>query len=112
MTIQFEGYVEMDGDFYIPVNYNWNQMKVRKRNSLKIERIYYKEIEKAIIYTLKLHNSLPNKELIKVVSKHLGFKSVRNNIKDRFRQIMINMELNRDIVNKNDNIKLSENDNQ
>lgn len=112
MTIQFEGYVEMDGDFYIPVNYNWNQMKVRKRNSPKIERIYYKEIEKAIIYTLKLHNSLPNKELIKVVSKHLGFKSVRNNIKDRFRQIMINMELNRDIVNKNDNIKLSENDNQ
>ena len=83
------------------MNFNWEEMKVRRRESPKIERIHPKEIEKSIIFTLKLQYSSSRDDLIKSASKHLGFKSVRANVKAEF-ETNINNLIYENIIRDND----------
>ena len=87
--------------FFFPMNFNWEEMKVRRRESPKIERIHPKEIEKSIIFTLKLQYSSSRDDLIKSASKHLGFKSVRANVKVEF-ETNINNLIYENIIRDND----------
>lgn len=89
--------------FFFPKNFNFEDMKVRRRDSPKIERIHPKEIEKSIIYTLKLQYSSSKDDLIKSASKHLGFKSLRANVKDEYEKIIFNMKSNK-VINENNGI--------
>ena len=89
--------------FFFPTNFKWEEMKVRRRESPKIERIHPKEIEKSIIFTLKLQYSSSKDDLIKSASKHLGFKSVRANVKAKF-ETNINNLINKNIIRDNDGI--------
>ena len=89
--------------FFFPRNFNFEDMKVRRRDSPKIERIHPKEIEKSIIYTLKLQYSSSKEDLIKSASKHLGFKSLRANVKDEYEKIIFNMKSNK-VINENNGI--------
>lgn len=100
--------IESDEDFYFAKNYNFEKMKVRIRDSPKIERIHPKEIEKSIIYTLKLQYSSSKDDLIKSASAHLGFKSLRANVKDTYDMILFNMWTDKIIKENNGIIELND----
>ena len=89
--------------FFFPRGFSWQNMKVRIRESPKIERIHSKELEKSIVSTLKLQYSSSREDLIKSASKHLGFKSVRANVKSEFEIIIYNL-ISRNIIRDNDGI--------
>ena len=78
-------------------------MKVRKREKPNIDRISKQEIEKAVIYTLKIEFSSNRESLIKSASKHLGFKKVRDKINKRFNQI-IDENLNKGVLKDNNGL--------
>lgn len=89
--------------FFFPRGFSWKNMKVRIRESPKIECIHSKELEKSIVSTLKLQYSSSREDLIKSASKHLGFKSVRANVKSEFEIIIYNL-ISRNIIRDNDGI--------
>lgn len=89
--------------FFFPRNFNWDDMKVRVRESPKLERIHPTEIEKSIIFTLKLQYSSSREDLIKTASKHLGFKSTRANVKAEF-ETNINNLIGKKIIKDNNGI--------
>lgn len=91
------GNIIEDNMFFFPKKFNWENMKVRFRESPKIEHIYSKEIEKSIISALKLQYSTSKEDLIKSASKYLGFKSVRSKVKDKF-ETCINNLINKKII--------------
>ena len=91
------------GDFYYTTGFNFNSMKVRKREKPNIDRISKQEIEKAVIYTLKMEFSSNRESLIKSASKHLGFKKVRDKINKRFNQI-IDENLNKGVFKDNNGL--------
>lgn len=66
----------------------FDDMKVRRRKSPKIERIYPRELENSIIYSLKLEFSSPRDDLIKTASTYLGFKALRSNVKDKLNMVV------------------------
>jgi len=105
--ISFEDFESRNG-FYFSKHYDWNSMKVRKRNAPKIERISPEEIERSIIYTLKLQYSSSKDDLIKVASTHLGFKSIRKNVKEKFERIIQNLLYRKIIKERNGIIELDE----
>ena len=98
--LYFMDHIENYGDYYYTENFNINDLKVRKRIKPNIDRICDYEIEKAIIYTLKMGYSSSRDDLIKSASKHLGFKSVRDKIRNKFNQI-INNNLNKGVLREN-----------
>jgi len=104
----YNSLIEENMGFYLPVNFNWDELKVRKRNSPKLKRIHYYEIEKSIIYTLKLQYSSSRKDLIKSASIYLGFKSLRENVRIRFDEVIENLIDFKIIKEKNGIIELNE----
>ncbi|WP_432644596.1 DUF4011 domain-containing protein [Methanobrevibacter sp.] len=101
LLMSFKDSIKNDGDFYFEKNYNFEEMKVRRRVLPKIERICPKEIEKSIIYTLELQYSLSKDDLIKAASSYLGFKAVRKNIKDTYEMIISDMKSDKVIKETN-----------
>ena len=93
-------------DFYYPSNFNFENMKVRRRISPNINRISNEEVEKAIINTLKLEFSSNRSSLIKSASRHLGFKSAGSKIKERFDYIIDYKLMNNYIIEKDGIIEL------
>ena len=89
--------------FFFPRHFNWEEMKVRVRESPKIDHIHPTEIEKSIIFTLKLQYSSSRNDLIKTASKHLGFKSTRANVKAKF-ETGINNLINKNIIKDNNGL--------
>lgn len=102
----YNSLIDENNGFYISKGFNWDDLKVRKRNSPKIERIHDYEIEKSIIYTLKLLYSSKSKDLIKTASTYLGFKSLRANIKEHFETVIINLINSKVIKDNNDVLEL------
>ena len=88
---------------YYTNGFDFDKMKVRKREKPNINRISKQEIEKAIIYTLKMEFSSTRESLIKSASKHLGFKKVRDKINNRFNQI-IDENLNKGVLRDNNGL--------
>lgn len=102
-------YITNDYGFYMVVNFDWENMKVRKRESPKIKRIHPKEIEKSIIYSLRLQYSSPKDDLIKSASLQLGFKSLRSNVKQEFEFIIDELILDGILLEDKGNISLKNN---
>ena len=96
-------------DYYYIKGFDWDSMKVRKRESPNIKRICEEELEKSIIYTLKLQYSSSKEDLIKSASMHLGFKSLRSNVKEKFGIIINKMISNGILLEENGTISLKEN---
>ncbi|WP_295618074.1 AAA domain-containing protein [uncultured Methanobrevibacter sp.] len=101
--LRFVSSVTHLGDFYYTNGFDFDKMKVRKREKPNINRISKQEIEKAIIYTLKMEFSSTRESLIKSASKHLGFKKVRDKINNRFNQI-IDENLNKGVLRDNNGL--------
>lgn len=80
--------IKKEGDFYMLPDSTFDDMKVRRRKSPKIERIYPRELENSIIYSLKLEFSSPRDDLIKTASTYLGFKALRSNVKDKLNMVV------------------------
>ena len=101
--LRFVSSVDHFGDFYYMKGFDFDNMKVRKREKPNIDRISKQEIEKAVIYTLKMEFSSSRESLIKSASKHLGFKKVRDKINKRFNQI-IDENLNKGVLKDNNGL--------
>ena len=100
--------IERDYEFYMPNNFDFDGMKVRRRESPKIDRIHPKEIEKSIIYTLKLQYSSSKDDLIKSASTYLGFKSLRSNVKQVLNSFVQEMVSEKVLNDNNGTIELNE----
>ena len=94
------------GDFYVTSYYNWENMKVRKRDSPKIERIHPIEIEKSIEYVLKLQYSSSRDDLMKQSSTHLGFTKLTTKVKSYFEEMINKMLFENKLSDDNGNISL------
>ena len=90
-------------NFYYTYGFDWDSMKVRKRDTPNINRICDEELEKSIIYTLKLQYSSSKEDLIKRASMHLGFKSLRSNVKEKF-NIIIQKMISKGTLNENNEV--------
>lgn len=94
------------GDFYVTSYYNWDNMKVRKRDSPKIERIHPIEIEKSIEYVLRLQYSSSRDDLMKQSSTHLGFTKLTTKVKSYFEEMINKMLFENKLSDDNGNISL------
>lgn len=92
-------------DFYFDVNFDYKNMKVRKRKNPNIDRISNMEIEKAIIFTLEIELSSDRISLIKSASSRLGFKRSTQRVKQRFNLVIDNL-MNKSIKENNGVIEL------
>ncbi len=101
--LRFVSSVDHFGNFYYTADFNFDSMKVRKREKPNIDRISKQEIEKAVIYTLKMEFSSNRESLIKSASKHLGFKKIRDKINKIFNQI-IDENLNKGVLKDNNGL--------
>lgn len=77
-------------DFYYMIGKT--EIVARKRTEPRIRFISDEEIEESIINALKLEYSLFDEDLAKSASIILGFKSLRASTKDKFLEIIKNME--------------------
>ena len=94
------------GDFYVTSTYNLDNMKVRKRDSPKIDRIPPIEIEKSIEYVLKLQYASSRDDLMKQSSTHLGFTKLTTKVKSYFEEMINKMLLENKLSDDNGNISL------
>ena len=90
-NIYVNGDIDKPGDFYFSRDFNFVTMKVRERESPKINRIHHLELVNSIIFTLKLQYSSKKEDLIKNASRRLGFKSLRANVRDEFDLIILSL---------------------
>ena len=95
--------IHVKNNFYYSHGFDFDSMKVRKRESPNINRICDEELEKTIIYTLKLQYSSSKEDLIKSASRYLGFKSLRQNIKEKF-NIIIQEMISKGTLNENNGV--------
>ena len=107
-NIVYNSLIIRNGDFYLSNQFDWDNMKVRKRKSPKIERIHPKELEKSIIYVLKLQYSSSRDDLIKQASTYLGFTKLTSKVKPYFEEIIQSMLFNEILIDDNGSISLKD----
>lgn len=99
----------MKKNFYYTYGFDWDSIKVRKIDTPNINRICDEELEKSVKYTLKIQYSSSKEDLIKSTSMHLGFKSLRSNVKEKFGIIINKMISDGILIEDNEIISLKEN---